>query len=435
MEVGILIPVIVVLLILLFAGAPVPIALGGAGTLGMVLLAGDSGWILTIQTVYKGLNDFLILAAPLFILMGVILSKGGIGGRLYNLFDAFLRHIPGGVGIATILTCMVLAAMIGTSVAVAAMVGAFAIREMNRLGYSLELSMGSVVAGGALGMLIPPSLPMILFGVISFESIGKLFMAGVIPGIVAGALFCVWMVIGFKREKGTKVAPKASWGERWKALKEGYWGLLIPIIIMVMLYTGIATPTEIAAVGCVLAFVVSFFIHRTVSWKEFFPIMREGLSASVMVLFIICGALVLASFITQAGVSHAVADMFVGSGIPVLGFIGITMVIILAMGCFMEGAGLMLIMLPILFPALASYGYSPFVYAVLLVINIECAMLTPPVGLNLYAVDGITKMQGLPSTLGIAIRGSLPFMILYLVTMGLVIAFPSLATWLPGIMM
>jgi C4-dicarboxylate transporter DctM subunit len=326
---------------------------------------------------------------------------------------------------------MFLAAMIGTSVAVAAMVGAFALREMNRLGYPLHLSMGAVIAGGALGMLIPPSLPMILFGVITFESIGRLFMAGMFPGILAGVLFCAWMVFAFRREEKGKVAPPATREEKLKALKEGYWGVLIPVIIIVMLYTGIATPTEIAAIGCLLSFIVAMFIYRTVSLKEFFPLMKEGLTAAVMVLFIIAGALVLASFVTQAGVSRAVADLFVGGGIPLWGFLAITMLILLGMGCLMEGAGLMLLMLPILHPTIEAYGFSLLVYAVIMVINIECAMLTPPVGLNLYAVDGIAKMQGLPSNMSIAIKGSLPFFVLYIITMIMVIVFPALATWLP----
>jgi len=431
-EVGILIPVIVVMLVLLFAGTPVPISMALAGTLGLGLLHGGSGLLVSVQTMFNGLNDFIILAVPMFILMGVILSKGKIGERLYSVFDVFLRHIPGGVGVATIITCMFLAAMVGTSVAVAAMVGSFALREMHRLGYPLHLSMGAVIAGGALGMLIPPSLPMILFGVITLESIGQLFMAGMFPGILAGVLFCAWMVFAFRREEKGKVAPPASKEEKLKALKEGYWGILIPVIIIVMLYTGIATPTEIAAIGCALSFIVAVFIYRTISLKELFPVIKEGLTAAVMVLFIIAGALVLASFVTQAGVSQAVADLFVGGGIPLWGFLAITMLILLGMGCLMEGAGLMLLMLPILHPTIEAYGFSLLVYAVIMVINIECAMLTPPVGLNLYAVDGIAKMQGLPSNMGIAVKGSLPFFFLYIVTMILVIVFPALVTWLPA---
>jgi len=431
MEFNSLLPVIIVLLGLLFMGAPVSVALGGSGLLGLWLLLGARGLDVAIQTAATSLNSFVLIAVPLFIAMGVFLAEGGIGERLYNMFDVMLRHIPGGVGIATVLTCAVLAAMCGTSVAIAGMVGAFALKNMRRLGYSLPLSMGTVVGGGALGMLIPPSLPMIVYGAIAQESVGKLFICGIGPGIVAVILFCGWVYVAFRKEKGGKVAPPATWSERWKAFKNGFWGLLIPLIIIVLLYWGIATPTEIAALGCAISLFVVLFVYRSVSIKGTISLLRRAVSSSVMILFIIVGALILAKFVTQAGVARAVADIFVGRGIPTWGFLLITMAIILCLGCLMEGASLMLLLLPILITTVRAYNYDPYVYGVLLVINIECAMLTPPVGLNLYAVDGIAKAQGLPSTLGTTVRGSFPFLIAYLVVMVLVAIFPQIALWVP----
>ena len=350
------------------------------------------------------------------------------------IFDSFLRHIPGGVGIATLLTCAVLAAMCGTSVAIAGMVGVFAIPNMRKLGYSLPLSMGIVIAGGALGILIPPSVPMILYGAIAQESVGKLFMSGIGPGILAVLLFSAWTLIAFLREN-VKVAPRASWSERWAALKDGFWGLIIPVAIIVLLYTGVATPVEVAAVGCVFTLIISAFVYKTINFGNIISVLKNAVNSSAMIMVIIMGALILGNYVTMAGVDRAVGDIFVGGGIPTWGFLVITMLVILGLGCLMEGASIMLLLLPVLIVTIREYGYNPYVYAVLLVINIEAAMLTPPVGLNLYAVDGIAKSLNLPSTINIAVKGSFPYLILYILVMILVAIFPQIALWIPNHMM
>ena len=434
MEQGVILGItIAVMVVLLFSGITTGMALALGGVLGLILLLGPQGAAITVpQVLFDALNDFVLIAIPLFVMMGVILAKGGVGGRLYDLFDAFLRHIPGGLGMATILTCMVLAAMCGTSSAIAAMVGAFALTNMRRLGYSLSLSIGAVVGGGALGILIPPSVAMIMFGAITGESVGKLFMAGMFPGLIAVAFFCIYMFFAFRKEQAkglSTVAPPATRNEKWQALKRGYWGILIPAIIIGLLYGGVATPTEIAAIGCVLSFVVSTFIYRTVPIRQSLRVLRDGLNGAVMIMFIICGAILFANAVTQLGLPSMIASVYVGHSLPF--FIGTTMLMLLAAGCFLEGASMMLIFLPILFPTVLEYGYSLIVYAVLMTINMECAFLTPPVGLNLYAVDGIAKAQGLPSTISIAIKGSWPYVLMYLAVLLLVLAFPQIALFLP----
>jgi len=434
MDIGSFIAVVIALVMLLLLGAPVGIAMGAAGTLGLFLVSGTKGLEIAVQTATGAVNNYIILAVPLFVTMGVFLGRGGLGRRIFDIFNAFLRQIPGGVGVATVLSCAVLSAMIGTSVAVAAMVGSFALPNLRRLGYSLPLSMGIIAGGGALGILIPPSIPLILYGVIAQESVGRLFLSGFIPGILAAGFFATYVMFCVSREKVLVEAP-ASWSERWKALKEGYWGLLVPIFVLVTLYTGLATPVEVAALGCILTLLVSCFVYRTINGRNFMLVLREAVTSSVMILFIIVGALVLAKFVTIIGLDRAVGNLFVTRGIPSWGFILITMLIILAMGCFMEGASIMLIMLPILIVSIHAYGINPYVYAILFVINIECAMLTPPIGLNLFAVDGIAKSLNLPSTLGVVVRGSFPFLLLYLLVMLLVAVFPGLALWLPAHMM
>jgi C4-dicarboxylate transporter DctM subunit len=423
----------ILMVVMLFIGVPVAVSLGVGGMLGCYFYFGSSAFTIGAQIMSSSLESFILLAVPLFITMGVILAKSKVGEKLYDLFDVYLRHIPGGVGVATLFTCAVLAAMCGTSVAIAAMVGAFAFSNLKKYGYSLPLSMGIVAGGGALGILIPPSVPMILYSSFSEQSTGKLFISGIIPGLVAVGLFSMYTVIAYSRGKERIMAKKTTWGERIKATKKGIWGLLVPVGIIIPLYAGWATPTETAAIGILWALVVGLFIYKEITFKDIFPILEEGVLSSVMVLFIISGAMVFGNAATQIGLSEMIKSFAVSSLSPI-NFIILTIIIVIIMGMFLEGASIMLIVLPIFLPALMGFGVNLFWYAVILVIGIEVALLTPPVGLNLYAVDGIAKSLGYRSNLTIAIKGTFPFMLLYLVAQILVLIFPQLALWLPSMM-
>lgn len=425
----------IVMIVLLFIGTPVPVALAMAGMTGLYALVGDSALVVAAKVIFDTMNDFILLAIPLFILMGNVLSRGGVGEKLYKLFDAFLRQIPGGVGIATIITCAVLAAMCGTSVAIAAMVGAFAIPNLLKYGYSFPLALGICVGGGALGILIPPSVPMIVYSAFTQESAGKLFMAGIVPGIVAVVIFSIYVAISYCCQPNHQRPPAATWAERWQALKDGIWAALVPVGILVPLYVGIATPTEIAALGVVWSFFVSIVIYRNIGVKDILPILKDSLSSIVMITFIVCGAMLFGNAVTQLGLGRQISEFFISNGFPAWIFITCTMIIMFIMGCFLEGASIMLIMIPVILPSLISYNIDLIWYAVLMVINIEVALLTPPVGLNLYAVDGVAKGLGYPSKLSTVIRGGWPFMTLYVVVMLAIIIFPMLTTWIPAHMM
>lgn len=423
------------MLIFLFLGIPVGVCLGISGILGLYMLKGPAAFIMAPQMLFSSVNNFLLVAVPLFITMGVILGHGGktgIGGRVYKFFDSMLRHIPGGLGIATVLTCSVLAAMIGTSVAVAVMVGAFAVKNMTDYGYPIEMSTGAVIGGGALGMLIPPSLPMIFYGSMTMESIGDLFMAGMIPGLIVSGLFCLYIYVKCSMKKSVvKVAKAANWKERGDALVDSYWGLLIPTVIIIALYTGFATPTELAALGCFLSLFGCVFIHRTIKYGEILGVLKHSVTSSAMILIIIVGTVLFGSYVVQAGISEAMVNFFRDNKISLAGFLFISMAIILVMGCFLEGASIMLICIPVLHPVCVSYGFPPIAFAVMLVINIECAMITPPVGLNLFAISGICKADGIPASMSTLISGSWPYIIMYLSVMLLVAVFPQVALWLP----
>ncbi|RLC36395.1 MAG: C4-dicarboxylate ABC transporter permease, partial [Candidatus Nealsonbacteria bacterium] len=307
----------ILMVVMLFIGTPVAVSLGMGGMLGCYLFFGSSSFTIAAQIMGSSLESFILLAIPLFITMGVILAKSKVGEKLYDLFDVYLRHIPGGVGVATLFTCAVLAAMCGTSVAIAAMVGAFAFSNLKKYGYSLPLSLGIVAGGGALGILIPPSVPMIIYSSFSDESTGKLFISGIIPGLIAVSLFSIYTVIAYSRGKERIMAKKATWGERIKATKKGIWALLVPVGIIVPLYAGWATPTETAAIGILWALIVGLFIYKEITFKDIFPILEEGVLSSVMVLFIICGAMVFGNAATQIGLSEMISSMATSSLSPI----------------------------------------------------------------------------------------------------------------------
>ena len=433
MDVNIVIPIALgITLILLFLKMPVGISLLFGGSIGLYLLYKNTMFIIVPQQLFNSLNSFTLVALPLFILMGVILTKGGIGERVYDIFHIFLKNISGGVGMGTVLTCALLAAMMGSSVALAATIAPFAVKNLLRLGYTDKLSTGIVAGGGALGILIPPSAIMIIYGAMTGESIGKLFMAGMFPGILATIMFCIYVAYSYvKKGKTVNVEKASTWREKREALKRGYWGLLIPAGIIVSIYTGFCTATEAASVACLLAIFATTIFHRTLSWKDFLPVLHEGIVSAASILLIITGAVVFGAFVSQSGFSAAVSNFFITHNVPLWQFLAITMLIMLIEGCFLEGVAICLIMIPILHPAIVSYNFSLITYAVLLTINVECALLTPPIGLNLFVVNDMCKAQGLPINLGKVISGSFPFLLIYLLVMILVAFFPFLSLWLP----
>lgn len=276
------------LLLLLVMGLPVAFSLGMAGVAGMLLFMGGDGALAQLPIIgYKSLDDFVLTAVPLYILMSQILLTGKVGNDLFELANKWLRHLPGGLGIATVMACAVFAAITGSSVACAVTIGAIAIPEMLARGYERSLVLGAVAAGGTLGILIPPSIPMILYGAITDESIGKLFMSGVVPGAILTVLF-IMIVVYRSRNLPREVA--ASWDERVSALKKSFWGLLLPVIVVGGIYTGIFTPTEAAGIGTVYSLIITFGIYRTLSLKDMPEILEDTIKTTCMIFAIMIGA-------------------------------------------------------------------------------------------------------------------------------------------------
>lgn len=415
------------LLLLLVMGLPVAFSLGMAGVAGMLLFMGGDGALAQLPIIgYKSLDDFVLTAVPLYILMSQILLTGKVGNDLFELANKWLRHLPGGLGIATVMACAVFAAITGSSVACAVTIGAIAIPEMLARGYERSLVLGAVAAGGTLGILIPPSIPMILYGAITDESIGKLFMSGVVPGAILTVLFIMIVVY---RSRNLPREAAASWDERVSALKKSFWGLLLPVIVVGGIYTGIFTPTEAAGIGTVYSLIITFGIYRTLSPKDMPEILEDTIKTTCMIFAIMIGASLFGFVLTildaPQALTNFVVDMQTNRWVI---FVAIN-ILLLFLGCILESVSIIFITLPILFPLIVRLGFDPIWFNVVMLINLELALITPPVGMNLFVLQGISP----DSKMTQIIKGVIPFGAVMALEILLLCFFPEIATWLPSV--
>ncbi len=415
------------LLLLLVMGLPVAFSLGMAGVAGMLLFMGGDGALAQLPIIgYKSLDDFVLTAVPLYILMSQILLTGKVGNDLFELANKWLRHLPGGLGIATVMACAVFAAITGSSVACAVTIGAIAIPEMLARGYERSLVLGAVAAGGTLGILIPPSIPMILYGAITDESIGKLFMSGVVPGAILTVLFIMIVVY---RSRNLPREDAASWDERVSALKKSFWGLLLPVIVVGGIYTGVFTPTEAAGIGTVYSLIITFGIYRTLSLKDMPEILEDTIKTTCMIFAIMIGASLFGFVLTildaPQALTNFVVDMQTNRWVI---FVAIN-ILLLFLGCILESVSIIFITLPILFPLIVRLGFDPIWFNVVMLINLELALITPPVGMNLFVLQGISP----DSKMTQIIKGVIPFGAVMALEILLLCFFPEIATWLPSV--
>ena len=338
-----------------------------------------------------------------------------------------MGHLPGGLGIATIFACAIFAAISGSSVATAVTIGAMAIPEMLKRGYDRKLVVGSVAAGGTLGILIPPSIPMILYGTITDESVGKLFMSGVVPGALLTLAFVAYIVFASWNKPRE---ARASHAEKMKSLRENIWGLLLPVIIIGGIYTGIFTPTEAAAVGTVYALIITFFIYHSITIEDMPAILRSTIKTSCMIFAIMVGAMLFGYILTVLQVPQAlmslVTDGHFNKWIVLLGI----NIVLLILGCVLETVSIILITLPMLYPIIKALGFDPIWFNVVLLINMELALITPPVGMNLFVIKGISE----DSTIQDIISGAAPFAVIMILEIVVLCFFPGIATWLPSVL-
>ena len=415
------------IIFLLVIGMPVAFTLSVAGILGIIQFV-DVSFLSQVPVIaYKTLDSYVLTSVPLYILMSQIMLTGRVGSGLFELGSKWMGHLPGGLGIATIFACAIFAAISGSSVATAVTIGALAIPEMLKRGYDRKLVVGSVAAGGTLGILIPPSIPMILYGTITDESVGKLFMSGVVPGALLTVLFICYIVFA-SWDKPRE--PRSSHAEKMKSLRENIWGLFLPVIIIGGIYTGIFTPTEAAAVGTVYALAITFFVYRSVTIQDMPAILRATIKTSCMIFSIMIGAMLFGYILTILQVPQALMRLVTEGDLNRwIVMLGIN-IMLLILGCVLETISIILIILPMLYPIIKALGFDPIWFNVVLLINMELALITPPVGMNLFVIKGISE----DSSIQDIIAGAAPFAAIMVFEILLLCFVPEIATWLPSVL-
>ena len=417
------------LLLLLFTGLPI---FAGLALFGAALLVATQGELGSVTEVIFGeLNRYLLVAIPLFAFMAQVMIRGRIVDDLYRTAYTLTRHLPGGLGIATITACTVFAAISGSSVATALTIGAVAIPQMIRFGYEPKAAYGLVAAGGTLGILIPPSGPMVLYGVTTDTSIGGLFMAGIVPGLLMAGVFVAWSMMHTAiTHRHVEREPRATLREAAAAIRKAAWAISLPVFVLGGMYAGVFTATEAAAAGAWLALLVAMLVYRSIGLRAVWDSALDASRLSAMLFMIMAGASVFGHILTKLRVPQQIVEAIIGADIGVAGFLIVMMALIFVLGMFLESIAIILITTPVILPAMQHLGIDPIWYGVLLVINLELAQITPPVGMNLFTIKAITK-----APLGPIVRGSAPYVVLMIAVMALVMAWPQIALWLPGTMM
>jgi C4-dicarboxylate transporter DctM subunit len=419
------------LLAALLIGIPVAYSLLLTATASLLVVGGGLPALdLIASTAWGSVATFTLTAVPVFILMGAIISVSGMGARLYGALSTVLHGMPGGLAVATTLACAIMAATSGSSVATAAAIGGFAIKEMRRFGYRDSDAAGAVAAGGTLGILIPPSIPMIVYGVIAGQSIGKLFIAGIVPGILMALSFGLFQVLlamrRRAREGGAADTRRVGLRERITALKDIVPMAILIWVILGSMYTGFATPTESAALGTVASLVISGVVYRELTWSKLHEVLRATARGSVMVLMIIAAAMVFGYVMTTTQVAAAISQWVAGSSLPPWGLFIAINVLLIFLGCFMETLSIIVVTMPIIVPIISAMGWDLIWFGIVLTINMEMALIHPPVGLNLFVVQGVAPDIRLVRI----ILGALPYVFIMATVLALVAVYPSIATGL-----
>lgn len=421
------------LLGLLVLGLPVAFSLDLVGMIGFGSLLGEPGLRLVPKIMYDSMQHFILTAVPLFMVMGKFLADGGIGRRLYEFAQVWLRHLPGGIAVATVASCGIMAAVAGSSTAIVAAVGIIAIPELLKRGYSLRDSTGVVAAGSTLGILIPPSIPLLIYSAVTDESAGKLFLAGVFPGILLTVLMGI--IVSFRAwRRGLPTTPRASWKERMEATREASWALALPIIVLGTIYSGIATPTESAAIGAVFAAFVAIFVYRTVNLRDCIKIMKSAAATSIMILFIVQGALVFGKYATMIRAPHEIVAWATSFNLSATEFVIGANLLFLVLGHFLEVISILLISLPVMLETMKALGVDLTWFAIVMVINMEMALISPPVGINLYVTAGVAASVGVKVSQWDIIVGTIPYFLLMLAFMVLLIVAPQIVTFIPSLL-
>ena len=412
------------LIAFMLTGMPISIALGLTV---LAFLFGLSD--IPIETValklFTGIEKFEIMAIPFFILAGNFLTHGGVARRMIRFATSMVGHWHGGLGLAGVLACALFAAVSGSSPATVVAIGSILLPAMVKQGFPKSFGAGIITTSGTLGILIPPSIVMVIYAVSTNTSVGKLFMAGVIPGIVLATLLGLTTWYRARKNNYPRLA-RATWRERLLALRDSFWGLLLIVVVIGGIYSGIFTPTEAAAMSAVYAFIVAVFVYKDLTLKQVPKVLLDSASMSAMLLYIITNAVLFSFLMTYENIPQAMAQWLLDMGLGAMGFLLMVNLLLLLAGNVMEPSSIVLILAPILFPVAMQLGIDPIHFGILIVVNMEVGMCHPPVGLNLYVASGITKMGITELTVAVW-----PWLLTMLVFLVAVTYWPPLSLWLP----
>jgi C4-dicarboxylate transporter, DctM subunit len=415
------------LFVFMALGMPIAISLGLASLTTILFFSQDSLASMSIK-LFETSEAYTLLAIPFFVLAGNLMSTGGVARRMVTFAIAAVGHLRGGLAIASILACMLFAAVSGSSPATVVAIGSIVIAGMVKNGYTKEFAAGVICNAGTMGILIPPSIVMVVYAAVTEVSVGRLFMAGVIPGILLGGMLmaAVWWRAG-----KLQITPpaKATAGQVFKAFRESMWGLALLVIIMGGIYGGVFTPTEAAAVSAVYALFVAVFVYRDLKFKDLPEVFLESSKTTVMLMFIVANALLFAHVLTTERIPQTIAEHILAVGMTPWMFLLVVNVILLVAGNFMEPTGIILILAPIFFPIATQLGIDPIHLGVIMVVNMEIGMVTPPVGLNLFVTAGVTGMNLVQVT-----KAALPWLSVLLVFLVIITYIPQITLFLPDLM-
>jgi tripartite ATP-independent transporter DctM subunit len=428
---------IILLLVLLVVGVHIGVALGLVGIIGSALIVGfEASVYSSVSNIYHKVASYELITIPLFILMGYMASGGGISEKTYKALSAWVGQIRGGIGISTVLACTAFGAVCGSSMVTAAVFARLCAPEMRKHGYEKKLSYGICAAGGAIGMLIPPSIVMVIYGVMAGESTGKLLIAGITPGLLLTVLFSTVIVI-ISRLKNSSIHPDDhpevyTWKEKIKLLGNVWQVLLVAVVLFGGIFGGIFNPTEAAAVVTAVLMVLLVMSKWRGFWAIFKEAFRETGSTTAMIFLVMGSATVFSQFLVLTGITERIVLFVIGAELSPILFILLVVATYLLLGSLLDSISMLCITIPLFNPIVSQLGIDPIWYAVIVVLTIHAGLITPPVGLNVYATYAVAEKD---VTLEEIFYGVLPFAIAMLVAIGIVICWPSLSTFLPELML
>jgi C4-dicarboxylate transporter DctM subunit len=415
------------LIVLMITGMPISIALG-LTVLTFVFTMTHVPIESVALKLFTGIERFEIMAIPFFILAGTFLTRGGVARKMINFATSMIGHWHGGLALAGILACAMFALVCGSSVATVVAIGSIVLPEMVRAGYPMRFGAGVITVAGSLGILMLPSIPKVIYAIATNTSIGALFVAGLVPGIILTTMLCAvtWYIA---RRRGYPRMPRANWGARWRAFRESVWGLMLVVIIIGGIYSGIFTATEAAAMSAVYAFFISVFVYKAMPLRDTFKVLLTAANMSAMLLYIITNAALFSFILTDENIPHALADWILGKELGLVGFLLLANLLLLIAGNFMDPSSIILIMAPILYPAAVALGVNPVHLGILIDVNMEVGLCHPPVGLNLYVASGISKLGITELTVAVW-----PWLLTMLVFLVMVTYMPEMSLWLPRLL-